>query len=184
MAQAPTAHAPRETRTLQVARFVVKHRRPIGILLILQTLFFFYPILNAMLTSLGHPLPGPAVRVDTSARAQWPEHPFIHAQDKFAKKFGTSSLVAVGIAVKDGNIFTPDTLKKIHEITRRLDGVGYDSHNEEREKMRDELAAKGHKLDVRNSRGVGSVKGILIDPRTGVLHGGVSPTGDSYVMAW
>jgi gamma-glutamyltranspeptidase/glutathione hydrolase len=50
--------------------------------------------------------------------------------------------------------------------------------------VRDELAAKGHRLDVRDSKGVGSVKGILIDPRTGVLHGGVSPTGDSYVMAW
>jgi gamma-glutamyltranspeptidase/glutathione hydrolase len=50
--------------------------------------------------------------------------------------------------------------------------------------VRDELAAKGHKLDVRDSKGVGSVKGIMIDPRTGVLHGGVSPTGDSYVMAW
>jgi gamma-glutamyltranspeptidase len=50
--------------------------------------------------------------------------------------------------------------------------------------IRDQLAAKGHKLDVRDVKGVGSVKGILIDPRTGVLHGGVSPTGDSYVMAW
>jgi gamma-glutamyltranspeptidase len=50
--------------------------------------------------------------------------------------------------------------------------------------VRDGLAAKGHKLDVRDVKGVGSVKGILIDPRTGVLHGGVSPTGDSYVMAW
>ena len=50
--------------------------------------------------------------------------------------------------------------------------------------VRDALAAKGHKLDVRDVKGVGSVKGILIDPRTGVLHGGVSPTGDSYVMAW
>ena len=51
-------------------------------------------------------------------------------------------------------------------------------------KVRDALAAKGHKLDVRDSRGVGSVKAILVDPRTGVLMGGVSPTGDSYVMAW
>ena len=51
-------------------------------------------------------------------------------------------------------------------------------------KVRDGLAAKGHKLDLRDVRGVGSVKGILIDPRTGVLMGGVSPTGDSYVMAW
>jgi gamma-glutamyltranspeptidase / glutathione hydrolase len=50
--------------------------------------------------------------------------------------------------------------------------------------VRDGLAAKGHQLDVRDVKGVGSVKGILIDPRTGVLHGGVSPTGDSYVMAW
>ena len=46
------------------------------------------------------------------------------------------------------------------------------------------LAAKGHRLDIRDVRGVGSVKAILIDPRTGVLMGGVSPTGDSYVMAW
>jgi gamma-glutamyltranspeptidase/glutathione hydrolase len=52
------------------------------------------------------------------------------------------------------------------------------------EAVRAELAAKGHQLDVRNSRGVGSVKGIMIHPRTGVLMGGVSPTGDSYVMAW
>jgi gamma-glutamyltranspeptidase/glutathione hydrolase len=48
----------------------------------------------------------------------------------------------------------------------------------------DELALLGHRLDVRDVRGVGSVKAILIHPETGVLLGGVSPTGDSYVMAW
>ena len=48
----------------------------------------------------------------------------------------------------------------------------------------DELAAMGHKLDIRNLRGVGSVKAIVIHPRTGVLMGGVSPTRDSYVMAY
>jgi gamma-glutamyltranspeptidase/glutathione hydrolase len=48
----------------------------------------------------------------------------------------------------------------------------------------DELAALGHAVDVRNVRGVGSVKAILVHPRTGVLMGGVSPTRDSYVMAW
>jgi gamma-glutamyltranspeptidase len=52
------------------------------------------------------------------------------------------------------------------------------------ESVRTELAAKGHQLDVRNVRGVGSVKAVMIHPRTGVLMGGVSPTGDSYVMAW
>jgi gamma-glutamyltranspeptidase/glutathione hydrolase len=50
--------------------------------------------------------------------------------------------------------------------------------------VKDGLAAKGHQLDIRNVKGVGSVKAILVDPRTGVLMGGVSPTGDSYVMAW
>jgi len=50
--------------------------------------------------------------------------------------------------------------------------------------VRDGLAAKGHQLDLRDVKGVGSVKGIMIHPRTGVLMGGVSPTGDSYVMAW
>jgi len=49
---------------------------------------------------------------------------------------------------------------------------------------RDGLAAKGHQLDIREVRGVGSVKGIMIHPRSGALMGGVSPTGDSYVMAW
>jgi gamma-glutamyltranspeptidase/glutathione hydrolase len=50
--------------------------------------------------------------------------------------------------------------------------------------VKQELAAKGHQLDIRNARGVGSVKAVMIHPRTGVLMGGVSPTGDSYVMAW
>ena len=48
----------------------------------------------------------------------------------------------------------------------------------------DELAAMGHKLDLRSIRGVGSVKAIIVHPRTGVLMGGVSPTRDSYVMAY
>jgi gamma-glutamyltranspeptidase / glutathione hydrolase len=48
----------------------------------------------------------------------------------------------------------------------------------------DELASMGHKLELNNGRGVGSVKAIIINPRTGVLMGGVSPTRDSYVMAY
>ena len=40
----------------------------------------------------------------------------------------------------------------------------------------------GHELEIRDYRGVGSVKAILIDPDTGALMGGVSPTGDSYVV--
>ena len=69
MAHAPIAHAPRETQTLQVARFIVRHRFPIALGLIAVTLFFFYPILNTVLYAVGAPLPGPQVRIDTNARS-------------------------------------------------------------------------------------------------------------------
>ena len=46
------------------------------------------------------------------------------------------------------------------------------------------LAAKGHDLEIRDYRGVGSVKAVLIDLVSGALMGGVSPTGDSYVIGW
>jgi hypothetical protein len=46
------------------------------------------------------------------------------------------------------------------------------------------LAALGHNLDVRDVKGVGAVKAIMIHPQTNVLMGGVSPSGDSYVMGW
>lgn len=48
----------------------------------------------------------------------------------------------------------------------------------------DSLAALGHKLSIQNVKGVGSEKAIIVHPRTNVLMGGVSPTGDSYVFAW
>ncbi len=50
--------------------------------------------------------------------------------------------------------------------------------------VKEGLAGLGHKLDLRDVRGVGSVKAIAVHPKTGVLMGGVSPTGDSYVMGW
>jgi predicted RND superfamily exporter protein len=135
MAEAPPS-TPTVSATLRFARGVVKYRAAIAIALIFSTAFFFYPILNAGLSAFGMPLPGPIVRIDTEARAQWPDHPFIHAQDKFAGKFGGSATVAVAVVVKDGNIFNPDTLQKIQRITRRLDGIGYDSHTDEREELR------------------------------------------------
>jgi predicted RND superfamily exporter protein len=69
--------------------------------------------------------------VDTNARDLWPDRPFIHAQDKFAGKFGTSSLVAIGLVVKGGTVFTPETLEKISVITKGLDGVGVQCAPEE-----------------------------------------------------
>jgi predicted RND superfamily exporter protein len=143
MAHAPTpTHEPRQTRTLQFARFITRHRFAVAMFLIFSTLFWFYPILNAFTTAFGLPLPGPIVRIDTNARDFFPDHPYIHASDKFSRVFGSSSLVAIGVVVEDGSIFTADRIQKIREITRRLDGVGFDSQTEAREALREELEAQ------------------------------------------
>jgi gamma-glutamyltranspeptidase/glutathione hydrolase len=54
------------------------------------------------------------------------------------------------------------------------------------------LSAKGHKVVVtpmqkpyvQQPSGAGAVKMVLIDPRTGVISGAVSPAKDDYVMGW
>jgi len=143
MSAAPPSSIQAETPTLRLARFVVRHRWAVMTVLVLTTLFFLYPILNAVFTSLGAPLPGPLVRVDTKARALFPEHPFIHAQDKYGKEFGSSQLVAIAVVVEDGTIFTPEVVQKIDRITKELDGLGYDSRTKERNARRDELEATG-----------------------------------------
>ena len=58
MAKVPEPHV-RETATLQLARFIVRHRAIVATLLILTTLFFLYPTINAVSTGFGKPLPGP-----------------------------------------------------------------------------------------------------------------------------
>jgi predicted RND superfamily exporter protein len=155
MAKVPEHHV-RETTTLQVARFIVKYRNFVAAFLILTTLFFLYPTVNAITSGFGFPLPGPVVRVDASERALWPDHPFIHAQDKFSKTFGSSAIVAIALEVEEGNIFTPETLAKIRRITMSLDGVeaspelpSYDSHTAERDELRDQIEEADEEISPR-----------------------------------
>ena len=147
MSNEPVSHA-RDTGSLRFARWVVRQRFAISVALILSTLFFMYPMANAILTGLGMPLPGPIVRVDTEARALWPDHPFIHAQDKFAKEFGSGSLVAVAVVVNEGTIFTPERLEKIQKITQRLDGIGYDSQTDARDERREEIEEANEDIET------------------------------------
>jgi predicted RND superfamily exporter protein len=142
--QPPSQH--RETATLRFAKLIVRQRAIVAALLILSTSFFAYPILNTALTASGLPLPGPSVRIDTNARDQWPDHPFIHAQDKFAGMFGSATGVAIGVVVEEGTIFTPEILQKIDRITKSIDGIGagpdlpaYDSQTDARDELRDEM---------------------------------------------
>jgi predicted RND superfamily exporter protein len=160
-------HAPRETRTLQFARFITRNRFPVALFLIFSTLFFAYPIFATVAGALGVNLPGPEVRIDTNARSLFPDHPYIHAQDKFSHIFGSSSLVAIAVVVKEGNIFTPEILEKIREITRRLDGIGYDSQTEEREALRDKLEEENYAAEEAGGEPVHSVREIreILDRR-------------------
>jgi hypothetical protein len=132
-----------EKRTLRFARFVVRRRAPIGLLLAAVTLFFAYPTANAVLAALGNPLPGPRVRVDSRARDLFPEHPFIQAQDKFAGRFGNSTLVAIALVVEEGTIWDVETLEKINRITHSLDGDDYDGRTLERRALREQFEAEG-----------------------------------------
>jgi gamma-glutamyltranspeptidase/glutathione hydrolase len=50
--------------------------------------------------------------------------------------------------------------------------------------VREELAKRGHPVRTHSAMGVGSVKAIVVDPRSGVLMGGAAPATDSYVIGW
>jgi gamma-glutamyltranspeptidase/glutathione hydrolase len=52
------------------------------------------------------------------------------------------------------------------------------------EQIRKDLAGRGHSITTHAAKGVGSVKAILVDPRTGVLMGAAAPATDSYVIGW
>jgi predicted RND superfamily exporter protein len=134
-----------ERATTRFGHFVVRQRGPIAILLILSTAFFLYPTVNAISTAAGRPLPGPRVRVGSDARAQLPDHPFIHAQAKFAGEFGNSTPVAILYTVDEGTIFTPDNLAKIDAITKSLDGWDYDARLDERKAEKERLQQLGGK---------------------------------------
>jgi predicted RND superfamily exporter protein len=138
-----TLPEPAERGTLRFARFVVRQRAPIALLLAAATLFFAYPIANAVFLAFDRPLPGPVVRIDSRARDLFPDHPFIHAQDKFAGRFGNSSLIAVAMVVREGTIFNPESIAKLDRITKALDGWGFDSHTDERRALHEELESQG-----------------------------------------
>lgn len=50
--------------------------------------------------------------------------------------------------------------------------------------VRAELARRGHRVVTHDAKGVGSVKAILVDPRSGLLMGAAAPATDSYAIGW
>lgn len=56
-----------DSYTMRFAKLVVRRRGVIAAMLVVSTAFFFYPILNSAMTAMDRPLPGPAVKIDTSS---------------------------------------------------------------------------------------------------------------------
>jgi uncharacterized protein len=50
-------------------------------------------------------------------------HPFIQVHNQYAPTFGGANTISIMLEVKDGTIFTKETLTKVFEITQRLDKV-------------------------------------------------------------
>ena len=70
--------------------------------------FFSLPLVNlGLLMATGEKIPGldTVFLLDANIRNTYPEHPFIHATDKFAERFGSGSLVAMAVVKKDGDIY-------------------------------------------------------------------------------
>jgi hypothetical protein len=59
-------------------------------------------------------------------------HPFIKVHTQYASTFGGANTIMIMVEVKDGTIFTQETLTKIFEMTQRLDrvyGINHDLIN-------------------------------------------------------
>lgn len=96
---------------------LIDHRHPVSIVVILITAFFAYRGFQLRLvTSFGDLLPQ--------------DHPYIQIHNKYSGTFGGANNINVMIQVKEGSIFTVDTLNKIWRMTENLDKVYGVNHNQ------------------------------------------------------
>jgi predicted RND superfamily exporter protein len=121
---------PEKAFSMRFARLIMRNRFATLMTLVSIAGFFALPLVNAALYNAGGgQIPGvPRFELNTRARDQWPEHPFIHAQDKFAGRFGTASRVVMEVRKKEGEIYDPDFLEKVSRITDELDKAPFVNH--------------------------------------------------------
>ena len=122
---------PEAAFSMRFARLIMKNRFATLMTLIFIALFFSYPLLNGVyfaVTGETFPISETRFRLDTRVRDQWPEHPFIHSQDKFSGRFGTASYVSLAVVAKDGDIYDTAFLEKIKRITYAIDSAPAVNH--------------------------------------------------------
>jgi predicted RND superfamily exporter protein/acyl carrier protein len=115
---------PERAFSMRFGRWIMRNRFATLMTLISISLFFAYPLVNGVyfgVTGESLPISETRFRLDTRVRDQWPEHKFIHSQDKFAGRFGTASYVSMAVVAKDGDIYNTPFLEKVKRVTNRLD---------------------------------------------------------------
>src|SRR5438093_6979427 len=98
-----------------IVRFTLKHRWFSVTWLLAVTGFFAYHALSVqMYSQFADLLPQ--------------QHPYIGAYNHFRGTFGGANIVTLSLAVKQGDIFTTDTLKKIRKVTEDVDLIDGVNH--------------------------------------------------------
>ncbi|MFI5394483.1 MAG: MMPL family transporter [Candidatus Binatia bacterium] len=96
---------------------LIDYRHPVSIVVILVTALFAYWALQlGLVTSFGDLLPQ--------------DHPYIKIHNKYSGTFGGANNINIMIEVKEGSIFTVETLNKIWKMTESLDKVYGVNHNQ------------------------------------------------------
>ncbi|GIW43542.1 MAG: hypothetical protein KatS3mg077_0824 [Candidatus Binatia bacterium] len=96
---------------------LIDYRLPVTMGVVLVTAFFAYCAFRLeLVTSFGELLPQ--------------THPYIKIHNRFAHTFGGANNIMVMVEVKEGTIFTPETLNKIWRMTEAMDTVYGVNHNQ------------------------------------------------------
>ncbi len=123
---------PESAFSMRFGRMIMRNRFATLITLLSIGVFFSFPLVNAAYynytasqseTGEGELLLGVKARfrVDANVRKTYPEHPYIHSQDKFSGKFGSASFIAIAVIKKEGQIYDYDFLEKVSRVTDKLD---------------------------------------------------------------
>src|SRR5215813_2828238 len=96
---------------------LIDYRHPVMIIVVIVTAYFAYLSFQLKLeTSFGDLLPQ--------------SHPFVQIHNKYAGTFGGANNIQLMVEVRDGDIFTVQTLDRIYKITDEMDRVYGVNHNQ------------------------------------------------------
>ncbi|HKV56422.1 MAG TPA: MMPL family transporter [Candidatus Binataceae bacterium] len=104
-------------RTLALGRYIIEHRLPIGLILIIITAFMGYWAAKVKI----------ATRFEDFFPAQ---HGNTLLYRKYERHYGSAQTLLLMLRVKKGDIFNSETLQKIQDITREVNILPGIDHNE------------------------------------------------------